>query len=116
MGERPLGFEAAAADWNEPFAGRPMNYNDWASLTIGEQQRYAASECKTKGAIYSSHVTADRVEFSVKLPPDLAMQGLKDWEARWIEAAVHKSLEQTIALMLTARREGWNLDPNREGR
>src|SRR5712691_3502899 len=100
---KPLGFEAARNDWNEKLAGRPMNERDWTSLTFGEQGRYGAQECKTKGAIYSVHVAADVIEVKVSLPRSLMLDGLTQDEAKWIESALHKSLEETIHWIITWR-------------
>ena len=103
----PLGFEAAKADWNRALVGREMTMADWTSLTFGEQARYGAAECKTKGAVYSSRVKHNVVEVRVSLPDSLAMNGLREDEAKWIEAALHKELETTIHWIITARRNGW---------
>ena len=101
--DESLGYAASAADWNEAFAGRPYNIGDWNTLTIGEQRRYADQDCKTKGAIYKSHITANKIEFSVDLPPSLAMTNLARHEAVIIERWLHRSLEKEIATILQAR-------------
>jgi hypothetical protein len=101
--DKPPGFEAAAKDWNIALAGREMGLSDWYSLTLGEQARYGAAECKTKGAIYSVHVTHDHIAVSISLPRSLHMDGLREDEAKWIEAALHKELETTIHWILVER-------------
>jgi hypothetical protein len=99
----PLGFEQAAEDWNEAYAGRPMGMADWLQLTFGEQHRYAAQECKTKGANCVSKVCADRIEFTITLPPSLHMVGLTAKDAERIENALHKAAESVIAWELQYR-------------
>ena len=99
----PLGFSQAAEDWNEAFAGRAMNISDWNQLTLGEQHRYAMQECKTKGANYTSRVSADRIEFVITLPPTLRLEGLTSKDAERIERALHKAAENVISWELQHR-------------
>ncbi len=103
MDNHPLGFEAARNDWDEKLAGRSMNDRDWTSLTFGEQARYGAQECKTKGAIYSVYVAADVIEVKVNLPRSLILSGLTKDEAEWIEFVLHRSLENAIHWIITRR-------------
>lgn len=103
MSGQPLGFAAASADWNEAFAGRPMEYHDWLTLTFGEQQRYAAQECKTKGAVYSSRVSRNSIAFEISLPESLALDGLTEDEAGSLERHLHRVLEKQISSILTLR-------------
>lgn len=98
-----LGFAAAAEDWNEAFAGRPMNERDWNELTIGEQHRYAQQECKTKGAVYSSRIGEDRIEFSVALPESLRLSGLTSEEAASYERELHRVVEDRITWIIQHR-------------
>lgn len=100
---KPLGFDAAAADWNEAYAGRPMNLADWNSMTLGEQARYGATECQTKGAIYKSRVNESEIHFTVQLPSSMKLTGLTEREAKWIEAALHRKLEETIVWIIRGR-------------
>ena len=106
-----LGFDAAALDWNEAFAGRPMNERDWSTLTLGEQRRYAQRECQTKGAIYKSKVSADRIEFSVSLPASLALNSLTKAEAEKIERWLHRAVEREIVSILQLRQLGGGMLP-----
>lgn len=99
----PLGFAAANEDWNEAFAGGPMQLSDWNSLTIGEQHRYAQRECKTKGAVYSSRICEDRIEFSVALPPSLRLSGLTGEEAASYERELHRVVEDRITWIIQHR-------------
>lgn len=99
----PMGYAASEADWNEAFAGRPMDMSDWNSLTLGEQHRYAAQECKTKGAVYTSHIREDRIEFSVSLPPALRLSGITREEAQSYERELHRVVEDRIAWILQYR-------------
>lgn len=100
---KPLGYEASAEDWNEALAGRPMQMSDWNGLTLGEQHRYAERECKTKGAIYSSRICEDRIEFSVELPKALRLSGLTKSEAESYERELHRVVEDRIAWILQYR-------------
>lgn len=102
-GGKPLGYLASLEDWNEAYAGRPMNLSDWNQLTLGEQNRYAARECKTNGAVYSSKVSSDHIEFSIKLPPSLAMHNLTSDEAGALERYLHRRIEEQVAAILTIR-------------
>lgn len=99
----PMGYAASEADWNVAFAGRPMDMSDWNSLTLGEQHRYAAQECKTKGAVYTSHIREDRIEFSVALPSALHLSGLTREEAESYERELHRVVEDRIAWILQYR-------------
>ena len=99
----PLGYLASLEDWNEVFTKRPMTLQDWNELTLGEQRQCAVKECKTKGAMYSSRVKHDLIEFSIKLPPALAMNGLTADEAVKLERYLHRRLEEQIAAILTMR-------------
>lgn len=101
----PIGFEAAKADWNELFAGRPYSLDDWNGLTFGEQQRYGAAECKTKGAIYRTEIAGAVVNVSVNLPASLVGAGFAEKEARWLEGALHKAAEAAIHWILAAREQ-----------
>lgn len=103
MSESPVGFDAAKAEWNEKFAGRPYSLSDWNSLTFSEQQRYGMQECKTKGAIYTTAVDGRHLRVTVDLPVSLVGQGFSQSEARWLESALHKKLEETIHWVLVAR-------------
>jgi hypothetical protein len=103
----PLGFEAARKDWNVALAGREMTEADWTSLTFGEQARYGAAECKTKGANYSTRISGRQVSVTVDLPDSLIGTGFSPAEAKWLESAIHKKIEDTLHWMLTARRNGW---------
>jgi hypothetical protein len=94
---KPLGYEAAAEDWNEAFAHRPMEMRDWTSLTFGEQARYAQAECRTKGAVYKSKITPTRVHFEVELPPSLALHELTEEDAGRLERELHRAFEKKIA-------------------
>ena len=104
--DHPLGFDAAASEWNAHFAGREQTLEDWNRLTLGEQQRYAAQECKTKGAIYSSKITRNSIAFTVSLPDALAMDGLTRDDADRLERHMHRVLEHQIASILQLRRMG----------
>jgi hypothetical protein len=108
----PLGFRAAEADWNhlelkcpDP---RPYTLELWNQLTMGEQAKYGAEECKTQGAIYTSEITGDSVSMTVALPTSLVPNGFSEKEARWIEDALHKKFEETIHWILVTRQNGWN--------
>jgi hypothetical protein len=103
MSALPIGFSEAARDWNVALAKREMTYRDWSELTLGEQARYAARECQTKGAVYSSRITGNEITFSVKLPPTLAMTGLTADEARCLEGYLHRKLEEQIVAILQLR-------------
>ncbi len=103
MQNKPIGFDAAKDDWNAVFAGRPMTEKDWNQLTIGEQGRYAVIECKTKGAIYHSHISSDKIDFSISLPKVLALTNLDRDEAGKIERYMHKAVEKEIAAILQLR-------------
>jgi hypothetical protein len=107
MSDKPFGFEAAKADWNKELAGREMTEADWNSLTLGEQARYGGTECKTKGANYSTRISGRQVSVTVDLPDSLIGNGFNQAEAKWLEAAIHKEIENTLHWMLTARRNGW---------
>jgi len=61
---KPMGYEAAEADWNEAFAGRPMTIDDWNRLTVGEQLRYAG-----KGIPCYAESRGDRIVLHI--PPGL---------------------------------------------
>lgn len=103
MTDLPIGFASAANDWNEDFAGRPYSLADWNQLTFGEQQRYGASECKTKGAVYGTKVLGREVSVVVNLPDSLVGSGFSESEARWLEQSLHKAAENTIHWILTRR-------------
>lgn len=103
MAEMPIGFEAAKAAWDEKLAGRPMTLDDWNSLTFGDHARYGAQECKTKGAVYTSHVSRSEVTVKIALPENLAMNGLTEGEAREIERKLHKTLEEAVYWILRWR-------------
>jgi hypothetical protein len=103
-GSLPLGYMASLEDWNERFAGRPMNMSDWNRLTCGEQQRYAAQECKTRGAIYKSKVSSNKISFEIILPASLTLQGLTESEAEGLERYLHRRLEEQVAAILQLRR------------
>lgn len=103
MSDKPIGYEAAKADWNRDFSGRDMTLRDWTSLTLGEQARYGAAECKTKGAVYSVRVSRNKIDVSISLPDSLALNGLREDEAKCIEAALHSKLEDTIHWIIVSR-------------
>ncbi len=103
MRDAPLGYQAAEGDWNEIFAGRTMQESDWNSLTIGEQQRYAEQECKTKGAVYQTRISAKCIKVSVNLPASLALHNLTEREAEKVERYIHHALEREIAAILKLR-------------
>jgi hypothetical protein len=103
----PIGFEAAKADWNEALAGRPMNDEDFYSLTFGEQARYGAQECKTKGAMFTTRISQNVLEVRVELPASLSLAGIQKSEAVGIEYAIHKAIENTIHWILVSRQNGW---------
>lgn len=99
----PLGYQSAAADWDEVFAGRPYTLADWNSLTFGEQERYGAQECKTKGAMYHTSVNNKTVRLTVELPTSLVGHGFTAKESKWLESALHKAAERTIHWVLVRR-------------
>lgn len=105
--DRPIGFDAAAEDWNDQLNGRPMGLGDWNSLTFGEQARYGARECRTKGAMFKSRVSAGEVSMAVTLPSNLALTGLTEKEAKWLEAALHRKFEETLHWIIVGRQNGW---------
>jgi len=100
---KPLGFDAAAADWSVPFAGREMQINDWNALTLGEQARYARQDCKTKGAIYKSTINSKSISFTVTLPDNLSMGGLTRDDAERLERYLHRKMEEQIVAILQMR-------------
>lgn len=104
----PIGFAAAEADWSlaEGPNPRPYTLDLWNQLTFGEQQRYGAQECKTKGAVYSITTRGLEISATVKLPTSLAGSGFSEAEAKWIEAALHKKIEETVHWILVARNKG----------
>ncbi len=110
----PLGFEAAKAEWDDfelkCHSPRPYTLDLWNELTLGQQARYGAMECKTKGAIYSSVIKKNEVTMSIALPDNLIMHGLTEKEAKWLENALHKKFEETIHWIVTSRNNGWGLD------
>lgn len=103
MMEHPVGFSEAAKDWNRDFAGRDYSINDWNNLTLGEQNRYAVAECKTKGAVYKSRINSSSIEFSVNLPQSLSLKNLCSTEAEIIERWLHKAIEKEIAAIIQLR-------------
>lgn len=115
MQDKPLGFEPAAADWDGALAGRPYSTDDWNSLTFAEQNRYARQECKTKGAVYSSRISSNRIDFSVALPSSLAFAELQEYEARKIERWLHIALEKEIAGIIQLRELSGGRFPNDAG-
>ena len=102
MPDTPIGFDAARDDWNTAFAGREMTVADWNSLTLGEQARYGARECQTKGANYTIRVSGRAIEIKVDLPSSL-IEGFTAAESRWLESAAHKIVAETIFYVLQRR-------------
>lgn len=105
-----IGFAAAKAEWDafelQTVDPRPYTKELWNQLTFGEQQRYGAQECQTKGAVYTSRIRANKIEFSVTLPSDLTLNGLTENEAKWLERALHKKMEETIVWIIRGREFG----------
>lgn len=100
---KPIGFDAAAADWDTVLAGRSYTIDDWNRLTFREQQRYGSQECKTKGAIYRTQIKGKILSVTVDLPSSLVGSGFSAKEATWLEDALHKKVEETIHYILIAR-------------
>ena len=94
----PIGYREAEKD----FLG-VMTYHDWASLTLGEQARYAARECQTSSAVYSSKISGNEITFSVSLPRSLAMDGLTEDDARKLKSFLHRKMEEQIVAILQLR-------------
>lgn len=103
----PIGFDAAKKDWDDYEQKcrnpRPYNIALWNSLTLGEQQRYGAQECKTKGAIYKIRVAGCRLHMEIDLPVSLIGSGYSEAEARSLEHQLHKKAEEAIHWMIVRR-------------
>jgi hypothetical protein len=96
----PLEEEArklSAADWIGPAPA-----DDWNRLTLGEQQRYCRQACRTKGAVYSTHISAARISVSVDLPRELQFLRLSKDEAERMERSLHNKIEDWLVWELRA--------------
>lgn len=89
----------SAADWIGPAPS-----DDWNRLTLGEQQRYCREACRTKGAVYSTHVSAAKISVAVDLPHELQFHGLSKDEAERMERSLHNKIEDWLVWELRASR------------
>lgn len=79
-------------------APRPEHAMD--GLTLGEEHGYYTRACRTMGAVYSSRVSKDELQMSVKLPPSLALEGMTEEEARGHERYIHDRMEEAIVWII----------------
>ena len=100
---KPLGYRAAEADWNKAFAGYEMDYDDWSSLTLGEQAMYAASECQMSGVVYSSNISTSTncMTLTVSLPLSLKLhESLTKQDLESLEGFLRRKMEEQIVAIL----------------
>lgn len=103
----PPGFQAAKDEWDEfelkCRQPRPYTLALWNQLTLGEQAGYGRRECKTKGAVYKTRVTPSALHLTIELPESLIGSGFSEEEAKQLENAAHRKMEDTIHWILVRR-------------
>lgn len=98
----PLAIERAGmAALEDDAAGEGGGtFEDWSRLTFGEQHEYERRGCRTAGVVFKTSVSDREISVTAQMPPNLALTGLTETEAKNYELSLHHQMESALVWII----------------